>query len=54
LANAKKKKEIVTLESLKGCPCMICADIDKCFDTGGKDPVNCNDITGWINPRKAE
>lgn len=48
------KKEYVTMDSIKGCPCMICADIDKCFESGQRDPVSCMDLTAWLTPRKAD
>jgi len=48
------KKEFVTMNSIEGCPCMICADIDKCFESGIKDPVSCQDLTSWLTPRKAD
>ena len=35
------KREFVTMDSIQGCPCMICADIDKCFESGQRDPVSC-------------
>ncbi len=42
------------MDSIEGCPCMICADIDKCFESGVRDPVSCQDLTGWLTPRKAD
>ena len=48
------KKELVTMTSIEGCPCMICADIDKCFESGVRDPVSCQDLTAWLTPRKAD
>jgi len=48
------KRELVTMASIAGCPCLICAEIDKCFEGGVRDPISCLDLTGWIDPRKAE
>ncbi len=48
------KKEYVTMDSLKGCPCMVCPEVDKCYEGGKKDPVNCQDLTVWLTPQKAE
>ena len=48
------KKQLVTMSSIEGCPCLICIDIDKCFESGQKDPVNCLDLTSWLTPRKAD
>lgn len=45
------KKEPVTLDSVKGCPCLICDDVDKCFRGGVRDPVFCMALTAWIDPR---
>ena len=48
------KKELVTMKSIEGCPCLVCADIDKCFESSVRDPVNCQELTSWLTPRKAE
>jgi hypothetical protein len=45
------KKEPVTLESVEGCPCLICPEVDKCFRGGSQDPTTCLDLTAWIDPR---
>ncbi len=50
----EKRRVPVTLDSVKGCPCMVCEDVDKCFESGAKDPVGCKQLTEWINPRKTE
>jgi hypothetical protein len=50
----EKKKVCVTLDSVKGCPCMVCEDIDKCFESGVKDPVECKTLMEWIASRKPE
>ena len=45
------KKEPVTLDSVAGCPCLICPEIDKCFRGGTQDPNICLLLTAWIDPR---
>lgn len=45
------KKEPVTLDSVAGCPCLICPELDKCFSGGTKDPNTCIELTAWIDPR---
>jgi len=45
------KKEYVTLDTINGCPCMICQEIDKCFEGGLKDPLSCLDLSSWISPK---
>jgi hypothetical protein len=45
------KKEPVTLESIAGCPCLICPEVDKCFQGGTQDPNICLDLTYWLDPR---
>ncbi|MFC1802724.1 transcriptional regulator [Thermoproteota archaeon] len=45
------KKEPVTLESVEGCPCLICPEVDKCFRGGKQDPNICLDLTAWIDSR---
>lgn len=45
------KKEYVTLDTINGCPCMICEEIDKCFEGGSKNPLNCYQLSEWISPK---
>lgn len=45
------KKEPVTLESVEGCPCLICPEVDKCFRGGTQDPNICLKLTAWIDSR---
>ena len=45
------KKEPVTLESVSGCPCLICPEVDKCFQGGAYNPNTCLELTAWIDPR---
>jgi hypothetical protein len=47
------KKEPVTLKSVKDCPCLICAYVDRCFRGGTHDPDTCLYLTEWIDPRIA-
>jgi len=44
------KRKFVTLDSIKDCPCMPCDEIDKCFSSGSKSPINCSQLTEWIDP----
>jgi hypothetical protein len=46
------KREPVTLDSINGCPCLICDDIDKCFRGGTNDPTVCPNLTVWIGPKE--
>ncbi|MBN1683148.1 transcriptional regulator [Candidatus Bathyarchaeota archaeon] len=45
------KKEYVTLDVINGCPCMICDEIDKCFEGGSKNPLSCYELSQWISPK---
>ena len=45
------KNEPVTLDSVRGCPCLICSEVEKCFRGGTQDPVYCLLLTAWIDPR---
>ncbi len=45
------KNEPVTLDSVRGCPCLICSEVEKCFRGGTQDPVCCQLLTAWIDPR---
>jgi len=47
----KYLKDPVTLDSIDGCPCMVCPDIEKCFVGGSRDPLLCPYMTAWIDPR---
>ena len=40
-----------TLDSIEGCPCLICPDVDRCFRGGTKDPRTCLELTAWVDPR---
>lgn len=41
-------RQPVTLDSVKGCPCLMCEEIDRCVPGGLKSPVNCGWLTEWI------
>ena len=45
------KKEYVTMDTINGCPCMICLEIEKCFEGGLKDPLSCLELSIWISPK---
>ena len=45
------KKVLVTLNSVEGCPCLVCSEVDKCFRGGTVDPNTCLRLTAWIDPR---
>jgi len=40
----------VTIDSIMDCPCMICADLDKCFEGGQLSPLKCSNMTAWVDP----
>ena len=44
------QSKAVTIDSISDCPCMICEDIDKCFTGGETSPINCPQLTIWIDP----
>ena len=44
-------KEFGTIDSIEGCPCLNCPNIDKCHSGGTKDPTTCLELTAWIDPR---
>ena len=44
-------KVYVTIDSIKGCPCLICPDVDKCYSGGTITPTTCLKLTAWIDPR---
>ena len=48
------KTKLVTLESIKDCPCIVCENLDKCFEGGQVSPLNCEKLTLWMEPRIAE
>jgi hypothetical protein len=40
--------KLVTLESIKDCPCIVCENLDRCFDGGQVSPLNCEKLTLWM------
>ena len=44
-------EELVTLDSIEKCPCLICLEVNRCYRGGMKDPTTCLDLTAWIDPR---
>ena len=44
----QSKRQPVTLDSIRGCPCLTCDDIDKCVPGGSRSPINCRRLTEWI------
>ena len=49
------KRKPITLDSLEGCPCLTCDDIDRCFPGGEKSPTTCELLDRWIEENiKAE
>ena len=43
------KKELVTLDSVKGCPCTACYDIDRCATGTWVSPILCKKLTYWMD-----
>ena len=48
------KTKMVSLESIKDCPCIVCESLDKCFDGGQISPINCESLTQWMDLDTAE
>ncbi len=46
--------KLVTLESIKDCPCIVCEGLDKCFEGGQVSPLNCQQLSLWMEPISAE
>lgn len=46
--------KLVTIESIKDCPCIVCEGLDKCFDGGQMSPLNCQLLTLWMDPITVE
>ena len=44
-------EEYVTINSIEGCPCLVCADVEKCYTGGTKDSRTCLEMTAWVDPR---
>lgn len=46
--------KMVTIDSIRNCPCIVCESIDKCFTGGQIDPIHCRKLTLWMDPELAE
>ena len=44
-------EEYVTINSIEGCPCLVCGEVEKCYTGGTKDPRTCLEMTAWVDPR---
>ncbi len=44
-------EEYVTINSIEGCPCLVCVDVEKCYTGGTKDSRTCLEMTAWVDPR---
>ena len=42
-------KKPVTLDSVMGCPCATCSDMDRCISGQRISPVHCPNLTDWID-----
>jgi predicted DNA-binding transcriptional regulator len=42
------KRQPVTIESLMGCPCLMCDSIERCAPRGASSPITCSDLSRWI------
>lgn len=41
-------RQPVTIDSVRGCPCLMCEEIEKCVPGGLRSPINCGRLTDWI------
>jgi len=48
------KKEFVNMDSIIGCPCMVCLEIEKCYEGGREDPISCQNLTLWLTPKNVD
>lgn len=48
------QRKPVTLDSIGDSPCMVCADIEKCYAGGEVSPITCQLLTAWINSETVE
>jgi len=44
-------REPITIDSIKGCPCVNCEDIDKCGSGLSFSPALCEKLTSWMNAK---
>ena len=42
-------KKTVTLDSIMGCPCATCDDVERCIPGKRISPVHCPNLTDWID-----
>jgi DNA-binding Lrp family transcriptional regulator len=47
-------RQLVTIDSVRGCPCLMCEEIEKCIPGGLKSPINCGRLTDWIEKDAVE
>ena len=47
-------RQPVTIDSVKGCPCLTCREIEKCALGGLSSPINCDLLTEWIETNAGE
>ena len=40
----------ITIDSINDCPCIVCEDLEKCFDGGQISPLSCQRLTLWMEP----
>ena len=38
----------ISIESIRGCPCLDCPDAFRCSPGGVRDPVTCEELTNWV------
>ncbi|MDP6459041.1 MAG: transcriptional regulator [Candidatus Bathyarchaeota archaeon] len=48
------KMKLVTIKSIKSCPCIVCEALNKCFDGGQISPLTCQLLTQWMDPIPVE
>ncbi|UCH58150.1 MAG: transcriptional regulator [Candidatus Bathyarchaeota archaeon] len=46
--------KLVSLESIRDCPCIVCEGLDKCFSGGQISPIHCQQLTLWMDPSLAD
>jgi hypothetical protein len=46
--------KLVTIDSIKDCPCIVCEALDKCFVGGQISPINCELLTAWLEIKTTE
>lgn len=38
----------ISVESIRGCPCLDCPDAFRCSPGGVRDPVTCEELKEWV------